>query len=135
VVERVVDDVVDRRLVLVVGLDELRPEATPEHVILPLVPFVEGAGVAAVQVAHPVREVRKRRFDEEVVVVAHEAAHVGPPPVATFDPAQDLKEDDPVPVVDDDRRVVVSTDPDVVVGAGSEVPVRAAHPPKVALRK
>jgi hypothetical protein len=58
VVEGVVDDVVDRGLVLLVRLDHFRPVAAAEDVILPLVAFVEGAGVAAVQVPHPLREVR-----------------------------------------------------------------------------
>jgi hypothetical protein len=104
-------------------------------VILPFVPFVEGAGVAAVQVAHPVGEVRQRSLDEEVVVIAHQAAHVRAPAVAPFDPAQDVEEDDPVSVVQHDRRVVVATDPDVVVRTGGEVTVGPTHSPKVALRK
>jgi hypothetical protein len=106
-----------------------------EDVILPFVPLVEGAGVAAVQVPHPVGEVRQRSLDEEVVVVPHQAAHVSAPAVAPFDPAQNVEEDDPVSVVPHDRRVVVATDPDVVVGAGAEVTVGSTHSPKVALRK
>jgi hypothetical protein len=71
VVERVVDDVVDRRLVLLVRLDHLRPVAATEDVILPLMPLVEGAGIAAVEVPHPVGEVRQWCLDEEVVMIAH----------------------------------------------------------------
>jgi hypothetical protein len=133
VVERIVDDVVDRRLVLVVRLDHPRPVAPPEDVILPLMALVEGAGVGTVQVPHPVGQVRERRFDEEVVVVAHQAAHVRAPAVTPFDPPQDVEEDDPISIVQDDRRIVVSPDPDVVVGTRSEVTVRPSHLPKVAL--
>lgn len=103
--------------------------------ILPFVPLVEGAGVAAVQVSHPVGEVRLRGLDEEVVVVPHQAAHVSAPAVAPFDPAQDVEEDDPISVVQHDRRVVVAADPDVVVGTGGEVTVGPSHRPKVAPRK
>jgi len=99
------------------------------------VPLVEGAGVAAVQVSHPVGEVRLRGLDEEVVVVPHQAAHVRAPAVAPFDPAQDVEEDDPISVVQHDRRVVVAADPDVVVGTGGEVTVGPSHRPKVAPRK
>ena len=102
--------------------------------ILPFVLLVEGAGVAAVQVAHPVGEVRQRSLDEEVVVVPHQAAHVSAPAVAPFDPAQDVEEDDPVSIVQHDRRVVVAADPDVVVRAGFEVTEGASHRPKVAPR-
>jgi hypothetical protein len=133
-VERIVDDVVDCRRVLLVRLDHLRPVSAAEDVILPLVALVEGARVASVQVAHPVCEVRHRGLDEEVVVVAHQAAHVSPPAVTPFDPAQDVEEDDPISIVEDDRRVVVAPNPDVVVGARGEVTVGPSHLPKVALR-
>jgi hypothetical protein len=104
-------------------------------VILPLVALVECAGVAAVQIPHPVGEVRQRGFNEQVVVVAHQAAHVRPPPVAPFDAAQDVEEDDPISIVDDDRGVVVAADPDVVIGAGGKVTVGPSHRPNVALRE
>jgi hypothetical protein len=54
VVEGIVDDVVDRRLVLLVRLDHLRPVAAAEDVVLPPVTFVEGAGIAAVQIPHSI---------------------------------------------------------------------------------
>jgi hypothetical protein len=76
VVDRVVEDVFERLLVLPFGLDHSGPEAAPEDVVLAAVPLVEGAGVLAVQVTHALREVRVRRLDEEVVVVAEQAAGV-----------------------------------------------------------
>ncbi|MEN3313721.1 MAG: hypothetical protein V7645_3050 [Actinomycetota bacterium] len=133
--ERIVDDVVDGRLVLLLRFDHFRPVATAEDVVLPLVALVEGAGIGTVQIAHPICEVRQWRLDQEVVVVAHQAAHVSEPAVAPFDPAQDVEEDDSVSIVEDDRRVVVAPDPDVVVGARGEVTVGPSHLPKVALRK
>ena len=62
-------------------------------------------------------------------MVPHQAAHVSAPPVASFDPAQDVEEDDPVPVVQHDRSVVVTPDPDVVVRAGGEEAVGSSHFP------
>jgi hypothetical protein len=132
VVEWVVDDVLDRRLVLLVRLDHLRPVAAAEDVILALVALVEGAGVAAIQIPHPVGEVRERGLDEEVVVIAHQAAHVRAPAVTPFDPAQDVEEDDPVAVVDDDWGVVVAADPDVVESTGFEATEGPSHRSKVA---
>jgi hypothetical protein len=134
VVKGVVDDVLDRRFVLLVRLDHLRPVAAAEDVVLPSVPFVECTGVTAVQVTHSLVEVRQRGLDEQVVVVPHQAAHVSAPAVAAFDPAQDVEEDDPVSIVHHDRRVVVAADPDVVVGAGFEVTEGASHRSKVAPR-
>ena len=72
-VDRVVEDVLERLLVLLLGFDLLRPEALAEDVIRSPVALVEGARVLAVQVAHAVGEIRERRLDDEVVVVAEEA--------------------------------------------------------------
>jgi len=106
-----------------------------EDVVLPRVALVEGAGIGAVQIPHAIGEVWQGGLDQEVVVIAHQAAHVSEPAVAPLDPAQDVEEDDPVSIVEDDRRVVVAPDPDVVVGARGEVTVGPSHFPKVALRK
>jgi len=131
VVERVVDDVLDRGVVLLLGFDHLRPVAAAEDVILAPVALVEGAGVGPVQVPHPLVEVRRGRLDKEVVVVAHEAPDVHPPPVAALDPPEDVEEDHPVFGVAHDRRVVVPAAPDVVTGAGGDEAVRPSHPAKV----
>jgi hypothetical protein len=135
VVEGVIQDVVDRGLVLILRLDHFRPVAAAEDVVLPLVAFVEGAGIGAVQIPHPIGEVWQWGLDQEVVVVSHQTAHVSEPAVAPFDPAQDVEEDDPVSIVEHDRSVVVAPDPDVVVGTRGEVTVGPSHLPKVALRK
>jgi hypothetical protein len=99
-----------------------------EDVVLAAVPLVEGAGVLAVQVAHAVGEVRQRSLDEEVVVVAEQAAGVEAPAIVALDPSQNPEEDPPVVVVLEDRSVVVALRPDVVVGAGCEVTMRTSHP-------
>ena len=100
--------------------------------VLAPVALVEGAGVLAVQVTHPVGEVRERRLHDQVVVVAEQAAGVEPPAIAALDPPQDVEEDCPVPVILEDRRVVVPLRADVVVRAGLEVAVRASHRANVA---
>jgi hypothetical protein len=127
VVDRVVEDVVERPLVLLFGLDLFRPEPAAEDVVLAAVALVEGSRVLAVQVAHALGEVRQRRLDEQVVVVAEQAARVEPPAIAAADALQDLHEDGPIPVIGEDRRVVVPFRPDVVVGAGGDVAVRSSH--------
>jgi hypothetical protein len=132
VVERIVDDVVDRRLVLLVRFDHLRPVAPAEDVILSSVPFIEGSGVGAVQIPHPIGEIRQGGLDQKVVVVAHQAADVGAPAVAALDAAQNVEEDDPVSVVQHDRGMVVAPDADVVVGAGGQVTMWSSHFPNVA---
>jgi hypothetical protein len=127
VVDGVLDDVVERGVVLLLGLDHLRPVAPAEEVILAAVSFVEGPGIAAVQVPHPQVEVRLGGLDQEVVVVSHQAADVHPPPVAPLDPPENLEEDDPVRVVAHDRGMVVPAGHDVVASAGAEVSAWPSH--------
>jgi hypothetical protein len=127
VVDRVVEDVVERPLVLLFGLDRLGPEPAAEDVVGPVVALVEGARVLAVQVAHAFGQVPQRRLDEQVVVVAEEAAGVQPPAIAPADALQDPDEDRPVPIVGEDRRAAVPFRPDVVVGAGGNVAESSSH--------
>jgi hypothetical protein len=127
VVERVVEDVLDRVAVLLLGLDHPRPEALAEDVMLAAVACVEGLRVLPVQVAHPVRQVRLRRLDEQVVMVAQQAADVEAPAVAAHDAPQDLNEGKAIVCVAEDRGFVVPLRADVVVGAGGEVTVWPSH--------
>jgi hypothetical protein len=130
--DRIVEDVLERGLVLLLGFDRLRPVAAPENVVLSPVPLIEGAGVAAVQVAHSLVQVGGGCFQDEVVVVSHQAADVDAPAVSAFDAPEEMEEHHPVLAVDDDRCVVVPAASDVVVAAGDEVAVGAPHRPTVA---
>jgi len=125
---RVVDDVLDRVLVLILRFDQPRPEPPAEDMVLSAVALVEGAGVLAVEVSHALREVWKRRFDEEVVVVSEQAADVEAPAVAALHAPQDVNKGGPVPDVGEDGRVVVPLRSYVVVGTGGEVAAWTSHP-------
>jgi hypothetical protein len=96
-------------------------------VVLAAVPFVERPCVLSVQVAHAVGQVRQRRLEEQVVVVAEQAARVQLPAVAASHTTEDLREHGSVEVVDEDRRVVVPFRSDVVIGAGFDMTERASH--------
>ena len=100
--DRIVEDVLERGLVLRLRFDRLRPVAAPEDVILAPVPLVEGAGVAAVQVAHSLVQVGGGCFQDEVVVVPHQAADVDAPAVSAFDAPEEMEEHHPVLAVDHD---------------------------------
>jgi hypothetical protein len=126
-VDRVVEHVFERLRVLLFGLDHSGPESFAEDVVTAVVTLVEGAGVLAVQVAHAVGEVRERCLDDEVIVVAEQAASVELPAVAPADAPQELGEDGTVPVVEKDRSATVSFRADVVVRAGGEITVRSSH--------
>jgi hypothetical protein len=121
------DYVFERGFVLLLRFDQLRPEAPAKDMVAAAVPFVEGARVGAVQVAHAVGEVGDGRLDDEVVVVPQQAADMNAPVVAAHHTPQDVHEDHAVPVVQHDRSLVVAARCDVVVGAGGEVAMRATH--------
>jgi hypothetical protein len=135
VVDRIFDDVLEGGVVLLLGLDHLGPVAAPENVVLASVALVEGPGVGAVQVPHALVEVGRGRLHQEVVVVAHQAAHVHPPPVAPLHSPQDVDEDHPILQIEHDRRVVVPAAPNVVTGAREDDSVRPSHRSKVASRE
>jgi hypothetical protein len=127
-VDRVVQHVLDRGVVLLLGFDQPRPEAPPEDVVAAAMPLVEGACVAPVEVPHPVREIRTGCLDNQVVVVTHQAGDVDAPAVPALDPSHDVGEDHAVPVVQDDRSLVVAARHDVVIRAGLERSKWASHP-------
>jgi hypothetical protein len=127
VVDRVVEDVLQRLRVLLFRLDHPGPEPFAEDVVASAVTLVEGAGVLAVEVAHAIGEVRERRLDDEVVVVAEQGASVQPPAVAAADARQELEENGTVPVVKEDRSAAVPLRADVVVRAGGELTMRSSH--------
>jgi hypothetical protein len=117
---------------LLFGLDHPGPETATEDVISAAMSFVEGTCVLAVQITHAVREVRKRRLDKKVIVVAEQTARVQPPAVAPADAPQDPDEERAVSIVQEDRRVVVPLRANVVVRAGLGVARLSSHAATVA---
>jgi hypothetical protein len=126
-VQGIVEDVVQGVGVLLLRVDQLRPEAAAEDVVLASVALVEGAGVGAVQGPHSVREVWGGRLDDQVVVVSEQTADVGVPAVAAFDPSEDVEEDDAIVVVQHDGQLIVPPSSEVIVSAGRKVSAWAAH--------
>ena len=131
--DRILEDVLQRRFELLVTLDRLRGETLAENVVAAPVDGVEGTRVLAVEVAHPVGEVRLGRLDDEVVMRAEQAARVEAPAVAAHDAAQLVQEDAAIVVVQEAEPFVVAARRDVVPGAGGEVATLSGHPATVAL--
>jgi hypothetical protein len=117
----VLDDIGDGCVIFVRVLDHLRPVAAAEEVVDASVTLVEGAGVAAVQVAHALVEVRLWSLDDQVEVIPHDAADMHAPAVAPRDSAEEVEEQGAVLVVEDDRHVVVAAGDHVVHGTGFEM--------------
>jgi hypothetical protein len=130
--DRVMEDVLQHGLEVLLRLDEAGRETLPEDVVAAAVDGVEGARVLAVQVAHSLGEVRFRCLDEQVVVVAQQAARVEPPAVPPEHAAKLMQEAAPVVVVQEAQPSVVAARRDVVPGAGGEVAARTGHTATVA---
>jgi hypothetical protein len=96
-------------------------------VVAAAVPLIERTRVLAVEVAHAVRKIRKRRLDDEVVVVAHQAARVHLPAVPAHDATQNVDERVAILVVEHDRGAVVAARRYVIVGAGGDKTGLATH--------
>lgn len=121
------DNVVEGDRQLFVTLDRLRPEAPAEHVVSAAVPVVEPTSVVTVQIAHPLREVRTRCLDDEVIVVSHQAGGMDAPAVALPHAIQNPHEDMAVVDILVDRAPIVAARRDVVEAAGNEIPAWSAH--------
>jgi hypothetical protein len=98
-----VQDVCDRLDELRVGGDWTRPESVAEEVSPAAVFEIERLRVVAVEKLHSVGELLASRFDDEVIVVAHETEGVAAPLVLGSGESQEEEEEMPVVVVEEDR--------------------------------
>ena len=97
-----------------VALDQAPAETTLEEVAVEPVPPVEELGIDAIEALHSLREVRRRRFEEEVVVVGHQAVRMAVPAEPRDDVFRNREEQQPVGVVARDLLSAVPAGVDVV---------------------
>jgi len=79
--------------------------------------LVDPLGVDVVQLAHPLGEIRIRRLNEQVIMVAHQAVGVHQPVEPMTDTAKHIQEEMAVPSAEADVLSTVTTRGDVVQGA------------------
>ncbi len=89
-------------------------ETVAEEVPLAPVLLVERLRIAAVQQLHPGGKLRPVALDDEVVMVAHQAKAVHPPPVAAHCDSEQSEEVQPVEIVPVDPAAVHSARAHVV---------------------
>jgi hypothetical protein len=123
----VVEDVLDRALEMLLGLDHPAREAVPEEVAPALVPPVEPLRVDAVEPLHPERQVLPRRLEDEVIVVVEQAERVHPPAEAPHDLVQQREELPAVVVVEEDRALLDAPRRDVEEAVGEQRAQRPGH--------
>jgi hypothetical protein len=88
---------------------------------------IEALRVDAVQLSHPDREIRVRRFDKQMVVVVHQAVAVAQPMLLADDFLQGSQQCLPIGVIDEDRGLRVAAGGDVVDGAWEIKAERSGH--------
>jgi hypothetical protein len=79
-----------------------RLEPALKNVPDPPMPPIGGLGIDAVQLAHPFRKVAVGRFDEEMVMVVHEAIGMAKPIVPRNNLSHDAEEVLPISIVNKD---------------------------------
>src|SRR5689334_1598062 len=82
-----------------------------------IVATVEMLGVTAVHIAHPTRQGRLGRFDEQMVVVRHQTVGQELPRTSLPDPLKLAKEHSPIVVVDEDPSATIAARHDMVSSA------------------
>ena len=84
-------------------------------------------GVHAVELSHPFREVCLRSFDDQVVVIVHEAVSVTEPPKPVPDAGEKIEEITPVLVSLEDLLTGVSSTGHMIDGARVFDAERTSH--------
>jgi hypothetical protein len=125
---RVVDDVAADRAELVLVLDLAAPEALAEQVAPPAVASVESLRVAAVELLEARGKLGDGRFDDEVVVVRHQAERVQAPVVLADDEAEQAEEGAAIVIVPVDRDPPGTPGSDVERAVREDVSRQSSHP-------
>ncbi|HVM17976.1 MAG TPA: hypothetical protein VM290_10385 [Gaiellaceae bacterium] len=123
----VVEDVVDGAGQLLLGLDDAAGEAVAPQVSPAAVRAVEALRVDAVQALHPEGELLAGAFDDEVVVVAHQAERLHRPATALDDLEEDPEELAAVVVRQEDEALLDAPRGDVEVAVREERPKLPRH--------
>jgi hypothetical protein len=122
-----VEDVRDRRGEVLVRLHDPGGEAVAEEVAAACVAAVEALGVDAVEPAHAGGEVGAAGFDDQVVVVAHEAERLARPVVGADRAREHREEEQPVGAVAVDRQPVHAAARQVPPAVGGKDPPRSSR--------
>jgi hypothetical protein len=88
---------------------------------------IEPRAVAAVQPLHPLAEIRVRRLNNGMIVVAHQSVSMDPEPVSLVHVCQQLQEMRPIPIVREDIPPLDAPPEDVIPAIRYRDPQRSCH--------
>jgi hypothetical protein len=125
--DRIQDNVATRFAKMLVGLDDNASKPLPKGVVRASSISVRPAGIAAVEIAHSLRESRLGGMHDDVVVVRHQAPGVDEPAVPDRDPREHPRERDHQNVVRHHRASIVASRANVEE-ATRKVVAWAPHP-------
>jgi hypothetical protein len=114
---RVQDDVPAYGCKIPISLHDLRFEPSLEHMTAPTMPEVPPLRVDAIDVLDRHRQIRMRCYDDEMIVIRHEAECVADNAVPAKADIEQLEQLLVVPLVEEDEGFRVAPRHDVVAGA------------------
>ena len=129
--DRIERDVADHLVQMTVVLDQLCAVPPLEEVAYPLMPLVRSVCVHAVEPLHSLGDVGLWRFDQQVIVIVHEAERVHSPAMEKTGASERVEEHVAVVFGEEDRPSVVASHRDVVNAAGGLYSSVAGHGPKL----
>ena len=88
---------------------------------------VEGLGIDPIEPAHAAHQVRLRGFQQQVIVVVHQAEGIEHPALLGDFPGEQVDEGEAVCIVEKDGLAAIAAGGDVIDGAGEFQAERAGH--------
>ena len=93
----------------------------------PLMPAIDGLGIRAVELPHAAGEIGLRGFEQQMIVVIHQAVRMAAPPEAIDDMGQSLQKQGTVPIIRDDGLAGVAATGDMAHGTRIFHAQRSSH--------
>ena len=120
---------------MAVFLNEDRFVPALEQMPRPLMTFIKKLRIDAVQLPHTQGEIAVRRFDQEVIVVVHQAVSMTEPVIPLIDVLERVQEVDPVLVVFENGLLFIAARGDVIDSTGVFYAEGAGHEGNLANNK
>ena len=110
-----------------VFLHQNRREAPLEQMPDPMMASIRGLRIPPVELAHPLREIRPGRLDQQMVVIVHQTIGTAAPAEAIDDMGQECQEYAPVLVIGGDVLPGIAATRDMIHRTGKFNTQRTGH--------
>ena len=120
---------------MAVLLNENRFISSLEEMAGPLMPLIEELRINAVQLTHAQGKIAVGRFDQEMVMIVHEAVGVADPIVPFIDVLERIQKVDAILIVFEDGLLFITAGSDMIDSTGVFYAERTAHTGTLAKNK